>query len=253
MKPKTLLVDIETSPMLVYAWDLWDQNIGLNQIHTDWSIISCAAKWLGESVVYCKSLRTVSPKKLLKDVWVLLNDADLIITQNGKRFDAKKLNAQFIQHGMKPTSSYQHIDTLQLAKKHFGFTSNKLAYMTDKLCKKYKKLEHKKYPGFELWRECLKGNVSAWREMEKYNKYDVLSLEELYTKLIPWDKGVNLDVYHDELLNVCSCGKQANNVKNGYFYSNVGKYARYKCTKCGKETRSKKNMLDKEKKESLSR
>lgn len=38
--------------------------------------------------------------------------------------------------------------------------------MTDKLCVKYKKLNHSKFPGMELWRECLKGNSEAWTEME---------------------------------------------------------------------------------------
>ena len=50
-----------------------------------------------------------------------------------------------------------------IAKECFGFTSNKLEYMTDKLCKKYKKLKHGKYAGFELWKECLHGNMDAWQ------------------------------------------------------------------------------------------
>lgn len=96
----------------------------------------------------------------------MLDEADIVITQNGRKFDQKKLNARFILNGFKPPSSYKHIDTLVIARKHFGFTSNKLKYMTDKLCTKYKKLDHSKFPGMELWRECLKGNSEAWTEME---------------------------------------------------------------------------------------
>ena len=29
---KILLLDIETTPMQVYAWGLWDQNISIDQI-----------------------------------------------------------------------------------------------------------------------------------------------------------------------------------------------------------------------------
>ena len=98
---------------------------------------------------------------------------------------------------MQPPSNFKQIDTLKLARKHFALTSNKLAYMTDKLCTKYKKLTHHKFEGFELWKECLDGNLKAWKEMEKYNKHDVLALEELYTKLIPWDSSVNFTLYGD--------------------------------------------------------
>ena len=47
--------------------------------------------------------------------------------------------------------------------------------MTDKLCTKYKKLVKRKFNGFELWKECLADNIEAWKDMETYNKYDVLS------------------------------------------------------------------------------
>jgi len=86
--------------------------------------------------------------------------------------------------------------------------------------------------------------------MEKYNKHDVLSLEELYTKLRPWDNSVNFNLYTGELTTVCSCGCKDFN-KNGYFYSSVGKFQRYKCTNCGAEARDRRNTLNKEKKASL--
>jgi hypothetical protein len=260
-KPKILILDIETAPILAYAWDIWDQNIALNQIEEDWFIIAWAAKWLGESKVMYKDLRNIDlqdhyvtgeDRSILQKIWELVDEADIILTQNGKKFDAKKLNARFIINGMKPPRSYRHVDTLQIAKKNFGFTSNKLAYMSDKLCKKYKKLEHKKFPGFELWKECLRGNKSAWKEMEKYNIHDVLALEELYTKLMPWDNSVNFDVYRDELTNICKCGSKKFK-KYGFGYTTTGKFQRYVCQNCGTETRSKVNLLTKEKRASLRR
>ncbi len=129
-------------------------------------------------------------------------------------------------------------------------TSNKLEYLTDKLCTKYKKTKSKKFSGFDLWKACLSGNQAAWKEMEKYNKFDVLSLEELYNKLIPWDNSINFNVYHEALNNVCKCGSTEFRNK-GYRYTNVGKYARYRCKQCGAETQSRENLLTKEKRKSL--
>jgi hypothetical protein len=257
--PKVLVFDIETSPIEAYVWRLWDQNVGLNMIIKDWFVMSWAAKWLGDSpdqVMYedqRKKKDYSDDKKIMESIHKLLDEADVVITQNGIKFDVKKLNARFIMHGMKPPSSFKHIDTLRIAKRHFSFTSNKLEYMTDKLCKVYKKLTHGKFPGFALWKECLAGNLEAWKEMEEYNRYDVLSLEELYTIMAPWDDTVNFNLYtSDEDEYVCSCGS-VEFKENGYYYTPSNKFQRYACKNCGKETRGSKSLLSKKKKKSIRR
>jgi hypothetical protein len=254
--PKVLLFDIETAPILGYVWQLWDQNVALNQIKADWFVLSLSAKWLGDppsKVMYQsqqKAKKIEDDTKTLQGIWDLLDEADIVITQNGKNFDHKKLNARFILQGLNPPSSYKHIDTFILAKKHFGFTSNKLEYMSDKLNKKYKKLKHAKFSGFEMWSECLKGNPAAWKEMKKYNKYDVLALEELYNKMIPWDNTIDFNLYHDSCDITCKCGSTDFKL-NGYAYTASGKFQRYQCKSCGSETRNKENLFSKIKRKSL--
>lgn len=254
--PRVLIFDIETSPLEVFTWGIYDQNVGLNQVKEDWSVLSYSAKWLGDSadkIVYAdtrKEKNVRNDKNLLKGIWDLLDTADVVITQNGKSFDARKLNARFVIHGMEQPSSYQHIDTKRLAKKHFAFTSHGLEYMTDKLCTKYKKLSHKRFPGQSLWTECLKGNKEAWKEMELYNKHDVLSLEELYNVLAPWDDSINFNVYTDDCVTRCSCG--STDLRNkGYHYTKTGMFRRWKCNACGKPLHGRENLLTKEKRKSL--
>ena len=250
--PRVLIYDIETAPLLGYCWSLWDNNIGLNQIHSDWHVLSWAAKWMGEEDVYYQDQRDAKnvedDKQLLQGIWKLLDECDFVVTQNGKKFDQKKLNARFVIHGMKPPSTYRHIDVLQIAKSQFGFTSNKLQYMTETLCKKYKKSGHAKFSGFELWSECLRGNIEAWSEMENYNILDILSLEELYSIISPWDaKLPNFAVYNDEPSD------NEEWVKDGFVYSNLGKYDRYRNTITGQQRRGNVNLLSKEKRDSLLR
>lgn len=254
--PKVLLFDIETAPILAHVWGLWENNVSLNQIIQDWHILSWSAKWLHDTpdkVMY-KDQRNAKniedDSAILKDIWTLLDQADIVITQNGIQFDRKKINARFIMNGFQPPSSYKHIDTKVIASKHFGFTSNKLEYMTDKLNTQYKKLKHNKFPGHELWRECLKGNLEAWKEMEQYNKHDVLALEELFYKLIPWDNSINFNLYHDEEDHVCKCGSTSFS-KNGFYYTSTGKYQKHKCKQCGAEHRDRENLFSKEKRQSL--
>lgn len=251
---KVLVFDVETAPIIAHVWGLWENNVALNQIVSDWHLLSWSAKWLDDKKVMYMDQRNKKniedDKDLLKGIWKLLDEADVVITQNGKKFDVKKLNARFVMHGMQPPSSFKHIDTLVIAKKYFAFTSNKLEYMTAKLCTKYKKLKHKKFPGHELWNECLKGNKEAWKEMELYNKHDVLSLEELYYKLIPWDNSINFNLYSESTDHVCKCGSK-DLIKKGYAYTAVSKFQRYKCKECGTESRDRVNLFSKSKRKSL--
>lgn len=248
--PKILFIDIETKPILAQVWRLWDQNVGLNQIEQDWSILSFCAKWKGTEEVIYMDLSGQDDYEddsvLLDSLWRLLNEADFVVGQNSKRFDVKKINARFILNGLPKPSSFRQIDTLEIAKRQFGFTSNKLEYMTDKLCTVYKKKTHQKFAGHRLWAECLKGNPEAWAEMKDYNIYDVLSLEELYDILSSWDdKLPNFDVYVDGILDMSVW------VEDGFHYSNFGKYQRYRNTITGVQRRSRVNELSKEKRQTL--
>lgn len=243
--PKVLLFDIETAPLEVYTWGIWDVNVALNQIKQDWTVLSWAAKWLGSDEMMYTDLRASRNKrndrKLLRDIWRLLDEADIVITQNGRSFDVKKLNARFVINGFQPPSSYRHMDTKIIAKKHFGFTSFKLEYMAEVLDLKFKKSSHKKFIGQDLWTQCLANNQAAWTEMELYNKADVLTLEELYKRISPWDGATSFSSVAGE--TVCKCGK-TNLIKNGFYYTNSATHQRYKCKSCGAEMRDRKNLIN---------
>ncbi len=248
--PKILFIDIETRPILAHVWRLFDQNVGLNQIQEDWCILSYCAKWKGSDDVIYEDLQDApdfeDDAKLLGNLWKLLNEADIVVGQNSKRFDVKKINARLVLNGYPKPSTFRQIDTLNIAKAQFGFTSNKLQYMTDQLCTKYKKLEHGKFAGHLLWSGCMKNDPEAWAEMKLYNINDVLSLEELYDILSSWDNTLpNFDVYVDEILDMSVWEE------DGFHYSNVGKYKRYRNKITGVQRRSRVNLLPKEKRDSL--
>lgn len=256
--PRILVVDIETAPTRAYLWALFNQNIGLVQITNDWYLLSYSAKWYGEDQVLYESKETSWDNEddydLCSSLWDLFNEADIVVGQNSKRFDTKKVNARLIINGFKPPSNYRQADTLEIAKRRFNFTSNKLEYLTEQLCTKYKKLKHGKFAGFELWKECLKGNQEAWDEMKEYNMYDVLSTEELWTKLRPWDnKAINLGVYKDEVEVTCN-GCDGHEFKpNGFAHTNLSKFTKFVCVDCGWEYRDSVNLIPKNERSNLVR
>jgi hypothetical protein len=240
LEPKVLVMDVETSPIIAYVWELKDITVALNQIKQDWAVLAWGAKWLNEpaSKVMYEDQRgradKYNDKQLLQNLWKLLDEADVVITQNGQSFDGPRLNARFIFHGMKPPSPYKHLDTYRIVRQVAKFTSNKLEYLTDKLCSKYKKVTHGKFPGMTLWKECLAGNLAAFEEMKRYNVLDVLSTEELYNKIKPWKPARMPDTHYVPAKSPrCgTCGEYALQ-KRGHIVSKKGIHQRYQCHKCG--------------------
>lgn len=251
--PRILFLDIETAPMLGFVWGLWDNNVALNQLHKDWHLLSWAAKWQGNKEIMYQDQSSLddieNDEDLCKGMWALMDEADILVTQNGKKFDIKKLNARFLHWGLPPPSSYRQIDTLEIAKRKFAFTSNKLEYMAAKFTKT-KKMTQRKFAGFELWKECLAGNQKAWDEMRKYNRQDIVTLEALYKRLAPWDNAIQLNVYAEDPKNICNCGS-TKFTASGFHYSNRGKYKRWKCNGCNAETHDTENLISKEARKGL--
>lgn len=241
---RILTLDIETAPIVANVWGLWKVNVGLNQIICDWCILSYSAKWLGESEVLYRDNRGQGASPVTQDVGVrddsalllelhaLLNTADIVVAQNGVRFDSKKINARFLVAGLPPVRPYKIVDTMLIAKEVALFTSNRLAWLSEALTPTVKS-EHKKFPGFELWTECLADNPEAWQEMEEYNKIDVVSTEQLYLRLRPWTRThPNVAAYDtDDTMRCPVCGGE-HLQKRGTYVTNAGKYLRYVCTSC---------------------
>lgn len=254
-QPRIGFLDIETKPIKAHVWDLWDQNIGIEMIIEDWSVLSWAFKWLGKDEIFYQDLSQnvdyTKDELIVRGVWELLDQADVVIGQNSDKFDIKKLQAKFEEYGLGQPSYYKSIDTLKIMKKHLGLTSKKLAFATDKYNKKYKKLKHDKYPGVSLWLECLKGNQDAWECMKEYNCWDVLSLEELYIDhLRKWDKSINYGVYTGEKHCCANCG--STDLSEGeYSFTKTGAFKNYRCNVCNSNLTSKNNEISDSLKKSL--
>jgi hypothetical protein len=190
--PKVLYIDIETKPAKAFVWGQWENNVSLDMLIEDGGIISFCAKWAGDNkIIYMdqrgKEKNLFNDKVMMKKLWQLLDEADIVCAHNGNRFDIPKINARFIANDLGSPSSFKKIDTLLLARSNFSFFSNKLAHLSS-LFAKTKKDEHKEFPGFSLWDQCLKGNKKAWISMEKYNKKDVIALEEVFLKIARYVK-----------------------------------------------------------------
>lgn len=228
---KVLLFDIETMSNLGFIWGKYEQNV--IQYKKEWYMLSFAYKWLGDAKTHVLSLPDFGTYEydleddfeLVRALWELFDEADIIIAHNGASFDIKKSNAKFIEHGLPPPSPYKVIDTKLVAKRYFNFNSNKLDDLGN-ILGLGRKIDT---GGFDLWLGCASGDMKAWKKMCDYNKQDVILLEQVYLKMRGWM--VNHPSFHEN--GTCDhCGK-SNLQKRGYgIRGNGTKVQRYQCQDC---------------------
>lgn len=246
-----LVLDIETSPLKAYVWSRWRQNIYLDQTISEWFMLCWSAKWLGEEEVFGERLNAVevaaeNDKRIVTSLWKLLDEADIVIAHNSKRFDIPKMNSRFLLNELPPPSPYKQIDTKEVSAKQFGFSSNKLDALLI-----YFGEERKFDTDFEIWVKCMNGDEEALEYMLTYNKKDVTQLEKVYLKLRPYIKGhPNLGVYSMIEDNQCGHCGSTSLIANGTTYTNISQYSTYRCTSCGaiSRTRTTTNTINKRKK-----
>lgn len=254
-KAKILLLDIETAPLKAYVWSRWKQNIYLDQTISEWFMLSWAAKWLGEDGVMSDVLTSEeaineNDERIVYSIWKLLNEANIVVGHNSSHFDVPKLNARFVVHGFPPTTPYKQIDTKNVAKMQFAFSSNKLDALAT-----YFGIENKIDTDFLLWKNCLEGDESSLNYMREYNEMDVFILEKVYMRLRPYIKNhPNIGLFEDKS-GVCPhCGsKEINSIDGEYAYNSTTVNSLFRCSNCGAVSRGCKNEYPKEFKNSLIR
>ena len=227
---KILLFDVETFPNVAYVWGKYQQDVIRFKQQT--CVATFVAKWLGEKRVIAKALPhyagylpgSYDDKALVRDLWKLIDEADVLVAHNGIDFDVKVVNARFLAHGFGPPSPYKIVDTKREMKKVARVNSNRLDDLGE-----YFNFGRKIKTDFDLWQGCIDGKMAAWRTMLRYNVKDVILLEKLYLRLRPWMKthpNCGVDA-------ACpKCGSKHIQLR-GLGMSSTVTYRRFQCQDCG--------------------
>lgn len=244
---KILILDIETAPIRAFVWGLWNQNITIDKIISDWFCLTWAAKWLFDKKVYSAAVTPAeaiaqNDKRIMRGLWALMNEADIIIAHNGDKFDIPKINTRFLLNGFEAPLPYQTIDTLKHIRRQFGMSSNKLDYVNKLL-----NLERKQETGgFELWAGCYKGDQKSLNKMLKYNCGDVKILEETYLRIRGWIRphpSVALHILDENQSHCPTCGSSnLIDEKKGY-HTSVNVYEMLRCADCGAVSRKRLSVV----------
>jgi hypothetical protein len=190
---KIFTFDIETAPHLAHVWGVWKANVQPEMIGTETYVLSWAGKWLNQKRTISASLpdfksyakQPENDKALIQSLVHQLNDADIVVGHNIRRFDLSIINARCLVHGIARPTPAAVIDTLEVAKS-FRFPHKSLKGLAKSL-----NLDSQKGDpgGINTWMDIIRDrDPAAWDRMVKYNRLDVEVNEQLYLKMRPWIK-----------------------------------------------------------------
>lgn len=199
VKPNVMTLDIERLPGKARVqhrgltiegdfWDLsgWKHVIGYRippDSVLEWPRTICVAwRWYGSQRAEFASEWDDGRDEMLHRVWATYDKAELLYGHNVDRFDTKNLNAEWLTLGLKAPSPVKILDTLKEARKAFGFESNTLASLTQRLGIATKT---DKYDVVTARAACA-GNKAAQRKLKAYNIGDVAASEEFVDRLRGW-------------------------------------------------------------------
>jgi hypothetical protein len=243
MAARIAVVDIERQSGIVEGvWGL-KQNGWLNpgQFLEPPRTICLAWKWLGEDEIgFAAEWNRGGHAGMVKKAHAVMDEADYIVGWNSRGFDVKHLKSEFILHDMKPPAPHKDVDLMQVAKRNFGFLSNRMNYIAEQLNCGSKV----QTGGSNLWSKLRHAKGDELREarelMERYNRQDVVLTEELYNLMLPWVSGLNLAAYADGERTgpVCPNCESLDVQYRGFQVTSTRRYQRFQCQQCGRWGRS---------------
>ena len=246
---RTLIYDLEISPMLGWAYEMWDARI--LHVEREPHIMAVGYKWLGEDgSAHCLTQPDFedaykrdpySDARLVMHLWDLMDQADIVVAHNARKFDNRVAQARFLLNDMVPPSPFKTVDTLQAARRFFRFGSNSL----NDLCKKLEIGQKPETTHAKLWHKCLGGDMEAWEKMRDYCKNDVELLEDLYLRLQPYITNHPNVTMFDSLTGCPTCGSTKLQYR-GIQHTNTLSYRRVHCQNCGAWSRERLSLKDDE-------
>ena len=226
---RTLLYDLEVSPMLAWAYGP-SYETRLLKIEQYQKIMSISWRWLGDKKIQHMSLKNHEQIEIDTKIRDLLDEADIAVAHNGKRFDDRISRGAFLVAGLKPPSPFKNVDTKIMAKQIGMFPSNSL----NDLCEMFGFGTKTKETYADLWYEAfVHHDNKSWNKMRIYNDQDVALLTVLYEKLLPYFNT------HPNVANIAGkidacpkCGGTRLHSR-GVRKTNASTFRRYQCQDCG--------------------
>jgi hypothetical protein len=223
---KILVVDMERLCGLARLWDQKTTFVPYTNFVRHPSTLCFAAKFYGDRKTEFHAAWDDYDAMVLRS-WEMYNEASIVVTYNGKRFDNEHFRGDWLKAGLPPPTPWRDVDLYQTNK--FGFTSRSLNHLCQIL-----ELDVKsgKY-SFDMAEACMAGDEKAQAAMRKYNVGDVKITEQAYDRLRGYLPGhPHIGEINPDERRCNQCGG-ANLQRNGITRAVVIDYVLYRCADCG--------------------
>lgn len=247
-QPKILYFDIETSLELAGVWHPGKQYVSAEQILKEWKLLTISWMWdsdkgkpkalkMDMSKHDINAYDDDADKEMLIEFMKVYSKADLTVAHNGRRFDIAKMRARLVKFELPDISPVMFDDSYGFTK-NIAFTSHKLDHLG-----KFLGVGRKTHVGLDCWINIMKGDKKALNKMAEYNKQDVILLRDVYRKLRRYGKSkLNMSAFVGR--NTCSyCRGPTVMRKDGFKYTNAGKFQVYECGTCMKKVQDGVNLI----------
>lgn len=229
--PRTLYLDIETSPLKKFSWGLRNDYGTIQEIIEDPEILCIGAKFRNDKTYHEFSEWNDGRVGMLEGVAALLDEADVLAGWNSKAFDHKWINGELLKEGIPLPSPVKHLDLMRVTQKHVRLPSYKLEYVAQQLVGAGKM----DTGGFGLWKAVDRGDEKARAKMLRYMRRDVLLTERVGRKLEALPNAIpHFGLYGDGNLDGCPHCGSAKVQKRGYAFTPQSKFQQYACQSCKK-------------------
>ena len=227
---KITALDIETMPAICYTYDLFRPFISHKQI-IEPSRISCFSyQGYGEKKVHFVSEYHDGRDTLMKELWRVLDESDVLIGYNSAGFDYPWILGELMVEGFTKPSPLKHIDLYQTMKRNNRFLSRKLDYVSERL------LGDKKIDvnTMMLAIECASPDpdvaAKAWAKMKRYSIKDTKLIFPLFEEVRSFVKMPHPVTDEDGACHTCGSDDLQ---KRGFHLTRTARYQRFKCNACG--------------------
>lgn len=217
-------------------WDLgsWKHIIGYRippESVVEWPRTICVAwRFYGDKRTEFASEWDGGREDMLRRTWDAYDQADVVYGHNVDRFDTKNLNAEWLTMGLNPPSPFKIVDTLKEARKTFGFESNTLASLTQRLGIDTKTDKYQ----VQMARDAVAGVKAKQKQIKAYNLGDIAASEAFVDRLRGW-----IPSHPHNLMGTANDRPTCNQcwgdslVRNGIKLANQIAYTLWRCSDCG--------------------
>jgi DNA polymerase elongation subunit (family B) len=259
---KILTFDIETQRSIVEVYGLFKNDyIPIQRVKVPARILCYSARWydgsgdffgsawddpewFGDIDEYAQSQYV----EMLLQLWNLLEEADVVVTWNGDRFDLQWVEAECARVGLGRPAPYKSVDLMKIQKRHFkaGIMSQKLDWSA-----RYWLGDSKVAHGSsDLWDDIRYGDTivraQACETMEEYCRHDTKLTEDLIWTYLPWTK-MNLALHRpdldSEILYCTHCGGHPIHPIDKKYTTTAFAYQQYRCSKCKGVSKGKRSSI----------